>query len=140
MKNIKNLYNILGLEDPELFEKRMMTENLFRLNSFSNEIEISRRIGKSTNIVIESIFYLLEDKNIMIYCRDYRHLRTLFNLTLKYLNIMFDSRFNQIFSHKEDIIYHLNNKRNFIYFLNDSDINNHYYSNNEIDYVFDDTR
>ena len=61
------VYNILGLEDPDKFEKECITSNLFDLNSSWKEKDIYRQTGRTTRLIVKAICYITErDKHVFI--------------------------------------------------------------------------
>jgi len=104
------VYNILGLEDPDKFEKECITSNLFDLNSSWKEKDIYRQTGRTTriivkaissvterdkhifitvnnkaaakytlNIIIDNIKKINNDKNILLFTREYNNEKVIFN-------------------------------------------------------------
>ena len=61
------IYNILGLENPDKFEKERITSNLFYLNLSWKETDIYRQTGRTTRLMVKAISYITDrDRHVFI--------------------------------------------------------------------------
>jgi hypothetical protein len=76
----KIIYQILNLEDPQIFKEKMIVNNLFNLHPSSKESDIFRHTGKTTSLIINIIPILLEkNKTILICCKNQQHAKFISN-------------------------------------------------------------
>jgi hypothetical protein len=74
MLSVKMIYEQIGFQDPDLFESKIITDNLFRLEPLSVEDDLHRRTGKTTRLIIDAISLASEgDKSILLVSWDANH-------------------------------------------------------------------
>lgn len=67
MLSVKMIYEQIGFQDPDLFESKIITDNLFRLEPLSVEDDLHRRTGKTTRLIIDAISLASKgDKSILL--------------------------------------------------------------------------
>ena len=92
MLNVKlisedDLFSVCGLMTPREFKNSILFESSESIKNFF----LARRTGKTTNIVIRSLYNILLEKNVMIWVSDYQSQNHCASLIREYSKIIDES-------------------------------------------------